>query len=125
MHNKEDASVPVCVYRLVAGTTTTIWQIVAKRELAQAAWNSMNSYDPEGGWQLESLEAKVPLYHIGPLIGYLCGSQTGGQKAQVARQNGKKGGRPKKPINGLFDPQSPLKTTGNMKEVIEANLPPL
>jgi len=111
MHDREDGSVPVCVYRLVADATVkTDWQVVARPEVAQAACDYLNSQDPNGGWEVELLSAKIPITQIGPLIGYLCGSQSGGQKAAMARLNGKKGGRPKKPINGFIEPPKPLQT---------------
>jgi len=67
----------------------------------------MNDIDREGGWIVEVLAAKIPIHQIGPLIAYLCGSQTGGRKADVARQNGRKGGRPRKPMDGMLDQQGP------------------
>gem|GEM_PF-3803131 len=108
MHDNEDASVPVCVYRLVAASTKTDWQVVARPEVAQADCDRLNDLDHDGEWVVELLlTAKIPIHQIRPLIGYLCGSQTGGRKAEVARQNGRKGGRPRKPIDGMLDPQGP------------------
>jgi hypothetical protein len=124
MNDNQDGSVPVCVYRLAAGTTKTQWQVVARPELAQSDCDRLNVLDRDGGWVVELLQAKIPITQIRPLIGYLCGSQTGGQKAEVARVNGKKGGRPKKPIDGLFDSQNSQNLIPKKKEVIEANLPP-
>jgi len=121
----DDGSVSVCVYRLIAQNTRTKWQIVARPELAQESCDAMNSYDSDGAWSVELLPARIPLNQIRPLIGYLCGSQTGGHKARVARLNGKKGGRPKKPIDGLKTPKNTPIQIQNQQEHLEANLPPL
>ena len=67
-----------------------------------------NETDSDADWGLETIPVLVPDYDIKPLIGFLGGSLTGGVKAAKARINGMKGGRPKKPIDGLLNAPQPV-----------------
>jgi hypothetical protein len=102
-----EKTITIIIYRWVTGNYHTEWRLSCHESKLEKWLFEKKAMDIDADWKLEAIPVLVPDYEIKPLIGFLGGSLTGGVKAARARINGLKGGRPKKPIDGLLSvPQS-------------------
>ena len=101
-------TIKIIIYRWVAKDYLTEWRLSCHESELEKMLYTKNETDIDADWELETIPVLVPVHDIKPLIGFLGGSLTGGVKAAKARINGVKGGRSKKPIDGLLSPSLPV-----------------
>lgn len=72
------------------------WRVVFSQEEAETQLMEMIAGDPAGNWRIEVQPAFITELDLSKLTAQFMGARTSTRKSKAARENGKKGGRPRR-----------------------------